>query len=66
MFGSEGWSKAIWEHQLSQNGGSGVHPRGRLFAKGPPDHVVIPGPKGTISPHEPVIKVKTGTGFHAS
>jgi hypothetical protein len=38
----------------------------RTPAEAQPEQVMIPGPVGTISPHEPVIKSETGTGFHAS
>jgi hypothetical protein len=58
--------KAVEEHHLSQNSGSGPTSPAANICGGQPEQVMIPGPLGTISPHEPVIKSETGTGFHAS
>src|SRR6266702_3197243 len=63
---SAGGQKPFENITLARTAAQAQRPPQRTPAEGQLEQVMIPGPQGTILPHEPVIKSQTGTGFHAS
>jgi hypothetical protein len=54
--------KAVCEQHLSQNSDLIGRPGGNCGLVSGLEQGNIPGPMGTILPHEPVIKIEIGTG----
>ncbi|SPP94909.1 protein of unknown function [Bradyrhizobium vignae] len=66
VFTSASGQKPFENITLARTAARVQRPPRRTPAEGQPEQVMIPGLLGTISPHGPVIKSETGTGFHAS